>query len=59
MDAAIASKFVKTLQVAEGQQKRPVHMIVTSKRENQQQINSKRGRSYYMGDKVRNRIQVI
>ena len=27
MDAAIASKFVKTLQVAEGQLKRPVHMI--------------------------------
>ena len=27
MDAAIASKFVKTLQIAEGQLKRPVHMI--------------------------------
>ena len=39
MDAAIASKFVKTLQVAEGQQKRPVHMIENDVKEGKPTAN--------------------
>lgn len=39
MDAAIASKFVKTLQVAEGQPKRPVHMIENDGKEGKPTAN--------------------